>query len=82
MIGVRGATIDPGVKPAMLEVAGTVGTVICGSIVSGTETIVTADVESGLGTVVTVVLGALIILTDNAYCGSVINITTARFANT
>ncbi len=36
MIGVRGATIDPGVKPAMFEVAGTVGTVINGSIVTGT----------------------------------------------
>jgi hypothetical protein len=46
MIGVRGATIEPGVKPAMFDVAGTVGTVISGSIVTGTETIVTADAGS------------------------------------
>ena len=46
IMGVRGAAIDPGVKPAMFDVAGTVGTVICGSIVSGTETIVTADAGS------------------------------------
>ena len=69
-------TVEPGVKPGILLVVAT------GTVVIGTVVVVSIKAASGSATVDAVVFGVFTTFTESAYSGSVINMITARFANT